>query len=477
MSTGTAPVIDQAQRLLDSAALLPVDEAARVLEQAVTMLQAGQARLLADAERSGALKDSGCATVRSFAATVLRRSAADAAAFARTAHGLEAFPRLTEAYQAGLVSTPNVRMVMAQTPACGLELLQRFETELVDLATKVGPGEIKQFCQFLADLHRPDRDEAKVRAAGLRQVRITRVGALAHLDAMLDPVVADRLKAALAGMAKASRTSTVGVDGHDVSSAHRTYAERSADALEDVLTRGMDEAPLPARARQRAHATVSVSLETLLGLPGQGRSLLHRFGLIPSGTAARVSCDALVRILVTHGRQVLAVGRTQRVVTRRQHAALAATYQTCVMPGCAVSFADCEVHHLWWWSLGGPTDLGLQVPLCRGHHQWLHDGGYTITRDDGVLVFRDPKGRVIANSHQILGDQLDLLAASTKPATAADLQGAADADAHTVLSDVDAWASTPYDCGTWGWTGRDPAPPPGHAPPRDDQPPSPFDLI
>jgi hypothetical protein len=297
MSTGTAPVIDQAQRLLDSAALLPVDEAARVLEQAVTMLQAGQARLLADAERSGALKDSGCATVRSFAATVLRRSAADAAAFARTAHGLEAFPRLTEAYQAGLVSTPNVRMVMAQTPACGLELLQRFETELVDLATKVGPGEIKQFCQFLADLHRPDRDEAKVRAAGLRQVRITRVGALAHLDAMLDPVVADRLKAALAGMAKASRTSTVGVDGHDVSSAHRTYAERSADALEDVLTRGMDESPLPARARQRAHATVSVSLETLLGLPGQGRSLLHRFGLIPSGTAARVSCDALVRIL------------------------------------------------------------------------------------------------------------------------------------------------------------------------------------
>jgi hypothetical protein len=61
------------------------------------------------------------------------------------------------------------------------------------------------------------------------------------------------------------------------------------------------------------------------------------------------------------------------------------------MPGCQVSFADCDIHHLWWYSLGGPTDHDLQVPLCRSHHTWLHDGDYSITRHHGTLMFRDPR--------------------------------------------------------------------------------------
>jgi hypothetical protein len=156
------------------------------------------------------------------------------------------------------------------------------------------------------------------------------------------------------------------------------------------------------------------------------------------------------------------------VVADRQRAALAARYATCAMPGCAVRFADCEVHHLWWWSLGGPTDLDLQVPLCRSHHAWLHDGGYTIARQDGALVFRDPRGRVIANTGKILSDQLDLLYAEHRRTRGPDSRVAADSrrkdDPRPHLPD--GWASTPYDHGTWGWTGLDPAPPPGHAPPR-----------
>jgi hypothetical protein len=55
---------------------------------------------------------------------------------------------------------------------------------------------------------------------------------------------------------------------------------------------------------------------------------------------------------------VLNVGRTRRVVTTRQHAALAAQFQTCAMPGCGVRFADCDIHHLIRaiGSVGHPTD-------------------------------------------------------------------------------------------------------------------------
>jgi hypothetical protein len=90
-------------------------------------------------------------------------------------------------------------------------------------------------------------------------------------------------------------------------------------------------------------------------------------------------------------------------------AALAQRYQCCVVPGCGVRFADCDIHHVWRWSLAGPTDLDLQVPVCSFHHIWLHEGGYTITREDAMLVFRDRYGRVIANLDHVLQRQLDLL--------------------------------------------------------------------
>ena len=112
-----------------------------------------------------------------------------------------------------------------------------------------------------------------------------------------------------------------------------------------------------------------------------------------------------------------------------------------------------------WWSLAGPTDLDLQAPVCSSHHIWLHEGGYTITRTDDVLVFRDRKGRVIANRQSVLAQQLDLL--HRPPPDALDKPTAAD----DIVHDLAAWTDSSYRHGRWGWTGQDPAPPPGHAPP------------
>jgi hypothetical protein len=212
------------------------------------------------------------------------------------------------------------------------------------------------------------------------------------------------LKVSLAATARATRTPD---DAHADS---RTHGERTADALEHLLQRGMECAEQPAKHdARRARATVTVALETLLGLPGHGQALLARFGLIPTTTAQRLTCDALVTLVLTHGDRVLNVGRTRRTVTRRQRTALATTHDTCAMPGCHIPFADCDIHHLWWWHLAGPTDLDLQVPLCLSHHRRLHDGDYSLTRHHGALVFRDPHGRTIPNAQQVLTHQLDLL--------------------------------------------------------------------
>jgi hypothetical protein len=242
--------------------------------------------------------------------------------------------------------------------------------------------------------------------------------------------------------------------------------------LEAILRRGMDTSDLPSQARRRPHAQVSVQLETLLGMGGAGVALLHRFGIIPTHTAARVACDAAVRLVVTHGRAVLNVGHSQRVVTDAQHAALAHRHHTCVVPGCAIRFADCHIHHTWWWALAGPTDLDLQLPLCGSHHRWVHDHGLTLTLHDGLLEFRDPKGRVITNTQQVLAGQLDLLHQQRATGPAHEHRETTGRAEHAekllaeAAADADGWPDSPYRHGTWGWTGHNPAPPPGHGPPQ-----------
>jgi hypothetical protein len=58
--------------------------------------------VLAGAETLWELKESGCRTARSFAATILHRSTADATALAQVALQLVAFPQLAEtAHRAG----------------------------------------------------------------------------------------------------------------------------------------------------------------------------------------------------------------------------------------------------------------------------------------------------------------------------------------------------------------------------------------
>ncbi|HWL97738.1 MAG TPA: DUF222 domain-containing protein, partial [Nocardioidaceae bacterium] len=159
------------------------------------MLQAAQARVLVEGERSGELAAaSGCRTVRSFAMSILRRSAGDASGLAGVAVQLVALPKLA-AYETGGCTRRTLRTIIGHLPACGLGVLRDHEDALVDLATHAGPAEVAVFCQALAEVHHPEGEEAKIRAAGSRSVRITAVGDLAHLDAMLDPAVAARLKA------------------------------------------------------------------------------------------------------------------------------------------------------------------------------------------------------------------------------------------------------------------------------------------
>src|SRR5699024_7839114 len=81
------------------------------------------------------------------------------------------------------------------------------------------------------------------------------------------------------------------------------------------------------------------------------------FGGITAATAERLSCEALISG-VTKGADgdVLMLGRSKRLVSRRQRLALSVRDACCQFPGCR-SRRRCDAHHNRPWSQGGATDL------------------------------------------------------------------------------------------------------------------------
>ncbi len=118
--------------------------------------------------------------------------------------------------------------------------------------------------------------------------------------------------------------------------------------------------------------------------PGQGwpDPTCHVQGLggIEPETARRLACDAdLIGALVdTHG-EVLALGRTRRLVSRAQRRALMIRDGICQFSGCH-QIRHLQAHHIVAWSNGGPTDLDNLILLCAFHNTAVHEGGMSIIR-------------------------------------------------------------------------------------------------
>lgn len=104
-------------------------------------------------------------------------------------------------------------------------------------------------------------------------------------------------------------------------------------------------------------------------------------GPVEAATAQRLTCTSrLVGAIVDQHGDVLALGRTTRLVSRRQRRALQVRdHGVCQFPGCTQT-RHLDAHHLLPWSAGGATDLANLMLLCRRHHTLTHEGQLTITR-------------------------------------------------------------------------------------------------
>ncbi|RBP64667.1 uncharacterized protein DUF222 [Brevibacterium sanguinis] len=112
------------------------------------------------------------------------------------------------------------------------------------------------------------------------------------------------------------------------------------------------------------------------------------FGGIGAATAQRLLCEALIAGVVKGGAgDVLALGRSKRLVSGRQRRALSARDIGCQFPGCRTR-RRCDAHHIRPWSQGGTTDLDNLILLCRTHHTAVHEHGLTIRRTPAPFAGR-----------------------------------------------------------------------------------------
>ena len=99
--------------------------------------------------------------------------------------------------------------------------------------------------------------------------------------------------------------------------------------------------------------------------------------------------------VVLHAPGTLDLARTTRLASPAQRRALRALYTTCAIPGCAVRYDRCKLHHITWWRNGGRTDLHNLLPVCARHHTKIHDHGWHITLGaNRELTIRFPDGTI-----------------------------------------------------------------------------------
>ena len=109
-------------------------------------------------------------------------------------------------------------------------------------------------------------------------------------------------------------------------------------------------------------------------------------------SAAHVGCAGVIqRVVLADSGRMRSLAAEQRVLNRRQRRAIAARDGGCLIPGCGVAAAWCEVHHVHEHARGGPTHTDNGVLLCWYHHRFIEEHGWKVRMTRGVPEVRAPQ--------------------------------------------------------------------------------------
>jgi hypothetical protein len=383
------------------------EQLAAALCAAEKQLRAVYARhldLVAEAERRGLGRASGCRDTAGFLVGAARLSWDDART--RVVLATTEFAGVRAALAAGDISPDHaleIVKVLRQAPTT-LEVgrLASDEKTLMELARQAIPSTVRKAGQRLLAYWDLDGKEPTTREQELARPRRefrycwTRDGRM-KFSGEFDAETGRLAEDLFVPLAKPDPADEHGNPDP------RTTAERQGDAVAAIFDLAARADGLPVKAGERAVATVTIAYKDLLR--DSGLATLDDGRAVPVSQLRRWLCDAKIYPAVLGGEgQVLDLGRSARTATPAQRRALAIRDRGCTRPGCPRGPKWTTPHHVIFWATqGGKTNINDLALVCERCHQLIHHGGWDIQIHHGVVywvppAWIDPHRRPIRNT-------------------------------------------------------------------------------
>ena len=425
--------------LLDSESL----EVRVELERLSSRLYGAKLAATRDVDSRGAATKAGASSLRAWLINRVRLHPGEASREVRLAAQLDTdLPATTAALQAGTI-TPAAAAVIADSDAQLRKVAtaaQRAEAEalLVEFAETIPVRGLQHAAIHLRNRLDPDQGErlAEEEEAQVarREFRLTpNPDGSSRPGGYLDKEATAFLRTALDPLAKPRPAA-------DGTPDPRSPAQRSGDALVELVELALRSGDLPTQAGQPVQLVVTIGLADLesrltraLNCDGPGAGGFHRsptrndaqftdeslfpdvfarfgayqgtgagvgagVGLLDSGlpvsaaTVRRWACDCqlIPIVLGAHG-EPLDAGRASREPTPAIRRALDVRDRGCAFPGCDRPTKWCISHHIVHWEALGETSCANLVLLCRHHHRVIHHHGWDVhIAPDGLPSFYPP---------------------------------------------------------------------------------------
>ena len=178
--------------------------------------------------------------------------------------------------------------------------------------------------------------------------------------------------------------------GDEVVSDPRTSAQTRHDVLISALQAAARSEETPSLGGAAPTLLVHVALEDI-DSPSGTASIDGIDVLLPAAFAHRTACTGAVqKVVFDRNGRVARLGTAERLFNHPQRKAIAARVGGCVIPGCTIRAAWCEIHHVREHAKGGATHTDNGVMLCWWHHHTIDTAGWAIRMNRGAPEIKAP---------------------------------------------------------------------------------------
>lgn len=177
----------------------------------------------------------------------------------------------------------------------------------------------------------------------------------------------------------------------DALAAHRNDPDPIGDEPRSIGQRNADALVALATGDRAIDVTVLIDHDLAADAPALAPRVDVGGAPVPAVVAERLACGARTSTVTRVGRSILDVTAATPAVTVGQRRALLVRDPVCMFPGCGVIAQRCDVHHLQLRADGGEHRLDNLVHLCRHHHRFVHESGWSRSGSpDTDLAFHPP---------------------------------------------------------------------------------------